>query len=171
MKFLTYVGMLAFAFGVAREAVAQQAPARDDAETRAPAKKLARQDADTAENAREVRATTGTLMVAFPYALGVFISAGDKFDNQKGWLLAPVAGPWITLLARKEYDCPTDGCQGSHDLAVGIALISDGLVQATGAILILTAIPPANSGATVRPVSVAPYVRSNAAGLTVVGTF
>lgn len=79
------------------------------------------------------------------YVLGGVAASIDGFDNQKGWLLIPVAGPWITL-GRRDDSCPKDsagncctepGCPGSF---ADVFLVLDGLMQATGAALVTFAV-------------------------------
>src|SRR5436190_4046531 len=76
---------------------------------------------------------------------GAIAAGADGFDNQKGWLVLPVVGPWITLAARDD-SCPKDssghcctepGCPGTF---AGLFLVFDGLMQGGGAALITFAV-------------------------------
>ncbi|HEX7671039.1 MAG TPA: hypothetical protein VF395_15695, partial [Polyangiaceae bacterium] len=43
----------------------------------------------------------GLSLLSGAYLLGLTAGAFDGFDNQKGWLFLPVAGPWITSSQRR----------------------------------------------------------------------
>jgi hypothetical protein len=86
----------------------------------------------------------GTIMVLVPYTIGAFAAVAAKFDNETTYLLVPVVGPWLTMGARSYSGCGRDkkedvsgslGCVG--DIFVVMGLIVDGVLQATGATLLL----------------------------------
>ncbi|MCA9599740.1 MAG: hypothetical protein KC776_40810 [Myxococcales bacterium] len=87
----------------------------------------------------------GSLVLGVPYATGLGIAASESFENGSGWLAAPVAGPWLALAGRRD---PCDGLsnQTKFDSDVGRCvaepmvrgmLVLDGVLQATGAVLII----------------------------------
>jgi len=86
---------------------------------------------------------SGMLMVAIPYALGVsFASLGD-FDNQSGWLILPVAGPWVTLAARNNCERNSnsfDSCNEGSERLLRLWLVIDGLVQTAGAVMFVAGV-------------------------------
>ncbi len=126
----------------------------------------------------------GVGMVGVPYATGLGIAAGESFDNASGWLALPVGGPWLALTGRSD---PCDGVdnQKTVDSDVGKCvaepmvrgmLVLDGVLQATGAVLMLVG---SGSGTKEKEAS-PPAPRFTAApstmgrsgyGATVLGTF
>lgn len=98
----------------------------------------------------------GGLVLGLPYATGVGIGASEGFENGSGWLVAPVAGPWLSLSARRdpcaqsqqkqEFDSDVGKCV-AEPLVRGM-LVLDGVLQATGAVLMLIG---ATSGGPDRP--------------------
>lgn len=98
----------------------------------------------------------GGLVLGLPYATGVGIGASEGFENGSGWLVAPVAGPWLSLSARRdpcaesqqkqEFDSDVGKCV-AEPLVRGM-LVLDGVLQATGAVLMLLG---ATSGGPDRP--------------------
>lgn len=95
------------------------------------------------ERVRRGPIIAGSIVFGVPYVLGLLAASADDFPNQSGWLVVPVAGPWVTLVSRDDtchddfggdddvsyhYDC-TDG--------VDTLLVLDGLMQATGAALFI----------------------------------
>ena len=112
---------------------------------------------------------TGIALVGSFYLLGLAAGAGDDFDNQKGWLLLPVLGPWMTLMQRE------DTCEIQDEFGDSCSVVFDGLVQGTGALLmgIGLAVPKTvlvrDDARTVR---IAPgRVGEQGRGLTIRGTF
>lgn len=85
----------------------------------------------------------GIAVVGATYISGVLITGVfQDFPNKTGYLAVPLAGPWITMVARDsscnedlstDLDCETDA-------AVNRLLVLDGLVQAIGAALIVTGV-------------------------------
>ena len=69
--------------------------------------------------------------------------------NETGWLFVPVVGPWMTLGQRSYATCntPNNGSQSSTqslacvgDIFAVMGLITDGVLQATGATLLLVGV-------------------------------
>jgi hypothetical protein len=130
------------------------------------------------ERARRGPLIAGAIVGGLGYGLGVLAAGGDDFENQKGWLLLPVVGPWITLGARDD-SCPKDasgecctepGCPGSF---AGPALVFDGLMQGAGALLIVIAFAAPQRWAvreTESSVVVVPQLGSGRLGLSISGT-
>ena len=89
---------------------------------------------------------TGLAIGGAAYMLSVSIAAGDSFENQKGWLLLPAIGPWITLLARDDTCDVSTTTIGSVDeardcayeasSAAEVLLVFDGILQGTGLLLV-----------------------------------
>lgn len=95
----------------------------------------------------EDRPKTGMLVLGYvvtgiPYMTGFLIAAVADFDNQSGWLLLPVAGPWLTL-GKRERACNMIGDSGLDsphcfaDRAAEWMLGIDGVIQAAGATFLL----------------------------------
>lgn len=81
----------------------------------------------------------GIIVLAIPYGLGLSVAGGDNFSNQTGWLALPVLGPWVEM-AERHNTCPTATTLDSScgdDAAVRTLLVLDGLMQATGAGLLI----------------------------------
>jgi len=80
----------------------------------------------------------GAILLGAPYVLGLSIAALTDFDNQSGWLAVPIAGPWITLAARRKcHDDSFGNCTDTADRALDIYLVFDGLIQTAGAALLV----------------------------------
>lgn len=87
----------------------------------------------------------GGLVLGLPYATGIGIGASESFENGSGWLAAPVAGPWLSLSARRdpcadseqkqEFDSDVGKCV-AEPLVRGM-LVLDGVLQATGALILI----------------------------------
>jgi len=86
----------------------------------------------------------GGVTLGLPWATGLGIAAGSGFANGSGWLAAPVIGPWAALGKRSN---PCDGVDKakSFNSQVGqcvaeplarAMLVFDGVLQATGAVLL-----------------------------------
>ena len=86
----------------------------------------------------------GGVTLGLPWATGLGIAAGSGFANDSGWLAAPVVGPWVALAKRSN---PCDGVdkakrfnsQVGQCVAEPLAramLVFDGVLQATGAVLL-----------------------------------
>jgi hypothetical protein len=88
--------------------------------------------------------TAGVIVLGIPYFFSVVTALSANSQNESGWLYLPVAGPWLTL-GRRSYSCNPDNnnqstsqslaCVG--DVFAVMGLIFDGIVQATGAGLLL----------------------------------
>jgi hypothetical protein len=83
---------------------------------------------------------SGVGLIAGAYVLGITVGAFDGFDNQKGWLFLPLAGPWIASTRRR-------GCADSsfvtcrvNDSSATTLLAIDGVVQGAGALTMLLAV-------------------------------
>lgn len=79
----------------------------------------------------------GSAIFTVGYGAGVAGAAYASFENSSGFLLVPVAGPWLTLATRNWCagggdDVGDTGC-GYVNGAVAVAFVIDGLVQAGGA--------------------------------------
>jgi hypothetical protein len=86
----------------------------------------------------------GYIVTGIPYFFSVVAALAAKNDNESGWLLLPIAGPWVTM-GRRNYGCNPDANNPSTgqsltcvaDVFVVMGLIFDGIVQATGGALLL----------------------------------
>jgi hypothetical protein len=102
------------------------------------------------ERPRKGLIITGALLTGVPWVLGITFAGGAKpsFENQTGWLVLPVLGPWITLATRKTSECTTTYAGSSSTYcydngdegAKRTLLVFDGLLQATGAVLFIAGI-------------------------------
>jgi hypothetical protein len=116
---------------------------------------------------------SGVSLLAGAYLLGLTAGALDGFDNQKGWLFLPVAGPWLASSQRH-------GCDGSsfvtckvNDSSATVLLAIDGLAQGAGAFTMLLAIA-IQEKVLVRndaQVIVLPSAVAGGAGMTAYGRF
>jgi hypothetical protein len=89
----------------------------------------------------------GVITLGVPYFFSAVAALSANSQNESGWLYAPVAGPWLTL-GRRAYSCNPDannqstgqslGCVA--DVFVVMGLIFDGIVQATGATLLIVGV-------------------------------
>jgi hypothetical protein len=96
------------------------------------------------EQPRSGLVVAGAVTLGIPYFFSAVAALSANSQNESGWLYAPVAGPWLTL-GRRAYSCNADatnqttsqslGCVA--DVFVVMGLIFDGIVQATGATLLL----------------------------------
>ncbi|HEV8245286.1 MAG TPA: hypothetical protein VGP93_05945, partial [Polyangiaceae bacterium] len=81
----------------------------------------------------------GSIVLAVPYVFGV---AFTDLDQERVWLIVPVIGPWVTM-ANTDYSCTTSPTSASYSFdcdtrrAGRTLLILDGLMQATGAALLI----------------------------------
>lgn len=86
-------------------------------------------------------ATAGWIVLLIPYVIGLFGAAIAQFENQSGWLAAPVLGPAMYLGQRKwTGGCKHNssdglGCAGDVLVATGIGI--DLAMQVAGATMIL----------------------------------
>jgi len=95
----------------------------------------------------EDRATKGLLIAGYivtgiPYVAGLVIALAAGLDNQSGWLLLPVAGPWVTLGERRRAcdeigDSGWDSAYCVGDRISEWLLGIDGVIQGIGAGLVV----------------------------------
>lgn len=96
------------------------------------------------EQPRSGLVTAGVLVLGIPYFFSVVTALSANSQNESGWLYVPVAGPWMTL-GRRSYSCNPDNSNPSTsqnlacvgDVFAVMGLILDGILQATGAGLLL----------------------------------
>lgn len=85
----------------------------------------------------------GISVVGAAYISGLLVTGVfQNFPNKTGYLAVPLAGPWITMVAR-DSSCDEDSIgdrECARDVAVDRLLVLDGLVQAIGAALIVTGV-------------------------------
>jgi hypothetical protein len=86
---------------------------------------------------------TGAIMGGAAYGFSVMGAVDTGFEDNAGYLLIPLAGPWLMLAAGNDppKPCPTNetcptGNPSYKSLAVGAA----GVLQAVGAVLFITGI-------------------------------
>jgi hypothetical protein len=88
----------------------------------------------------------GAVLLGVSYLLGATVASADNYNDQTGWLLLPVAGPWLMLLMHKSNTsscdptvtfCSTTSSSSSDQTDTRFLLTSDGLVQAAGAVLLI----------------------------------
>jgi hypothetical protein len=101
------------------------------------------------------------------YALGVYVAAHDHFENQKGWLVVPIAGPWMTL-ATRDPQCGRERSDGTCSFAPFV-LVFDGAFQALGAVVLAQGLIGKKTWAPNTTWTVVPYARPSSAGLSVGG--
>lgn len=110
----------------------------------------------TSAGASSTLLVVGAILVGLPYATGLGIGASEGFDNGSAWLAAPAIGPWLALSGRrdpcadsqqkKEFDSDVGKCV-AEPMVRGM-LVLDGVLQATGAVMMLVG---ASSGGTPKP--------------------
>ncbi len=101
------------------------------------------------ERPRRGLVLTGYILTGIGYGAAVVAAAGADFENQSSWLLMPWIGPWLTLGLR-DYRCKdlnqrgeqgidtaSEGADCTSDALVLTGLITDGLLQGAGGILLL----------------------------------
>jgi hypothetical protein len=91
----------------------------------------------------------GAIIAGIPYFFSVTTASAASGANETGWLYVPVAGPWMTLGQRNYATCntPDNGNQSTSqslacvgDIFAVMGLITDGIMQATGAALLLAGV-------------------------------
>lgn len=94
------------------------------------------------EHPRKGLVTAGYIVVGIPWGMGLLVASAGNFANSSGWLAVPVAGPWITM-GQRHSSCSNDsdrsakaGLECVGDVFVVMTLIMDGIMQATGGILL-----------------------------------
>lgn len=122
----------------------------------------------------------GAITLGIPYFFSAVAALSANSQNESAWLYMPVAGPWLTL-GRRAYSCNADatnqttsqslGCVA--DVFVVMGLIFDGIVQATGATLLLVGELATRPGLArdESALRVVPMRLGTGAGAGVVGTF
>jgi hypothetical protein len=81
----------------------------------------------------------GGVLFGAGYSFAVAGAVDTKFKDQGGFLLVPVAGPWLTIAAGgAKGSCPpaTVRCEEHNDQGKTFALGLDGVVQAAGALML-----------------------------------
>jgi hypothetical protein len=121
---------------------------------------------------------TGYLVTGIPYGIGVMVGTVNDFDNQSGWLLLPVAGPWLTL-AKRERACNMIGDSGLDsprcfaDRSAEWMLGIDGVIQAIGGTFLVLGYaittPWAVRGEVATQITVAPLRLADGYGLQLYG--
>jgi hypothetical protein len=87
----------------------------------------------------------GAMLLAVPYATGLGIAGAEGFANGSGWLAVPGLGPWLALASRENpSDTAKDAQEFNSDVGHCVAepfvrgmLVLDGVLQATGAIVLI----------------------------------
>jgi hypothetical protein len=117
--------------------------------------------------------TTGVVTLGLSYGAAALVAATSTHQGDNR-LYVPVLGPWLDLADRGS--CPVESSSCDHETTNKILLVSDGVIQAVGALTILSGLmspsrPLAQVGglkiATVAPVSYG----AGRPGLAAVGTF
>jgi hypothetical protein len=124
----------------------------------------------------------GAIIGGIPYFFSVMAASAANQANETGWLFVPVVGPWMTLGQRNYATCntPDNGSQSTSqslacvgDIFAVMGLITDGVLQATGATLLLVGVA-AGRPALVRDdeaVRVTPMRIGSGYGAGLAGTF
>jgi hypothetical protein len=89
-------------------------------------------------------AWTGASALVVGYVVAIGIGANNSFDSGKGWLAAPVVGPWPAV-ANAKIKCTADTVEEARkcldrasNTATTLALIAvDGMIQTTGLLLLI----------------------------------
>lgn len=114
----------------------------------------------------------GLGLLSGAYAFGLVAGAFDAFDNQKGWLFLPVAGPWIASSQRHACASTAVACQ-ANDGSATVFLAMDGVAQGAGVLTMLLAVA-IQEKVLVRNdahVIVLPSAVAGGAGITASGSF
>jgi len=88
------------------------------------------------ESMRRGPIIAGVITLSVPYAIGFSVASALNFEDTTGWLLVPVLGPWITLATRDDI-CDPGSTRCGDDRAIRSLLVLDGLIQGTGAALLV----------------------------------
>ena len=83
----------------------------------------------------------GIMSIALPYTIGMFVALGEHVEGSAGWLLLPVAGPWVTLATRRtqcgQIGEPSPGGTDCFADRYGTALlVANGTFQTLGLLMI-----------------------------------
>jgi hypothetical protein len=118
----------------------------------------------TESRARMGLVVAGAVMLAIPYVLSVTAAVSASAGNDSGYspLFVPVAGPFIALSTTHALVGTSDGLQEVGRVFGSIGLILDGILQVSGASLLLVGLvarhdvvvrdaPPERAGATAMP--------------------
>jgi hypothetical protein len=122
----------------------------------------------------------GGIVAGIPYFFSIVSASAAQSSNASGWLFVPVAGPWLTM-GQRAYGCNPDATnqttgqslQCVADIFVVMGLIADGVMQATGATLLIVG-AAATKPALVRDgeaLHVSPMRVGTGYGAGVIGTF
>jgi len=87
------------------------------------------------ENPIKGLVVSGFVVLLVPYALSAMIGLSTKSDSDR-WLLLPVVGPFGDIASRSKACSDDVGC--IFEPLVRTMLVMDGLMQSTGAILLVT---------------------------------
>ncbi len=113
----------------------------------------------------------GGVLLAGGWLPSIGVAATSSIDANH-WLYVPVVGPWIAYATRAALSCATDPTPCLSDGFERVALIADGIIQGTGAALMVVGLP---TSAEVRwgkdaRLRIGPLIGSSH-GLRVEGTF
>jgi hypothetical protein len=132
------------------------------------------------ERPRKGLVVAGLIVAGVPYFFSVVGASAAQSNNASGLLYVPVAGPWLTM-GQRTYECNPDAnnqstkqslqCVG--DIFAVMGLIADGVLQATGATLLVVGLAATRSelvrdDASIR---IAPMRVGTGYGTGIVGTF
>ena len=84
----------------------------------------------------------GSIVTGVPWMISVTSAVGADFDDKSGFLLVPVVGPWLMLLAGGASDdhCdPLSDCRGQQSAERSL-IVFDGLMQTAGAAMFIAGI-------------------------------
>lgn len=125
------------------------------------------------ESVRKGPVIAGAIVLGIPYVIGLSVASGNNFEGSTGWLVIPAIGPWIALGTR-ENDCTDGSFDCTTDSAERTLLTLDGLMQTTGAVLLIWGLS-SSSKRLVRndivELTVTPTLVGSGYGLGAVGTF
>ena len=132
------------------------------------------------ETVRKGPIIAGAIVLGVPYVIGLSVASQRGFENESHWLAVPGLGPWMTLAARDGCDDDRSSNDEDDDLAdcvgdvlLGTVLTLDGLMQATGSVLLIVGLTSKKEvlvredlALTVRPIRI-----GRGHGLGISGTF
>jgi hypothetical protein len=118
----------------------------------------------------------GSIVTGVPWALSLTAATSSNFDNKSGFLVVPVLGPWLMLLAggAKDGECGSDDFCSGDKSGTRAVLVLDGLAQTAGAVMFVAgiAIPRKRLVRADVTVGVTPTpLGRDGYGLSAVGTF
>lgn len=92
------------------------------------------------ERSRTGLIVAGAIVVGVPYVIGLSFATRSNGSNGAAWLLVPGIGPWLAIGARRDA-CDRANVDGSlacaADVLATTGLVFDGLIQTTGAVLLI----------------------------------